>query len=197
MAGAVFADEENNPEDSATLTEELSLYTTPRSQFPCAEARPGPVEQSIAALRRSVEPYTFWCQAAGIAATGKIQEAYNVAEPIIQSSAQVVRDGQGFLKDPPAEFYPSMGVTGFSGILGLYLARGYRLRRLIFPTVLMALSASVFYPQHTMFLSKVAREQLITWSSQGQVSIESLRKKMPSISVLSRKVEKTDDSTSK
>jgi len=33
-------------------------------------------------------------------------------------------EGGEFLQNPPAGFYPRLGVIGFAGILGLFLARG-------------------------------------------------------------------------
>lgn len=33
-------------------------------------------------------------------------------------------EGYEFLQNPPAGFYPRLGVIGFAGIIGLFLARG-------------------------------------------------------------------------
>uniref|UniRef100_A0A674ARU2 MICOS complex subunit n=1 Tax=Salmo trutta TaxID=8032 RepID=A0A674ARU2_SALTR len=110
-----------------------SLYTTPELQ----------VNYGVAELRKWAEPVTDQCQVYLFLS----DEVYRTVEPTVKTYE--------FLKDPPPELYPSVGVVGFSGFLGLYLAKGSRVKRLVFPVGLMALSASMFYPQQATSLAKV------------------------------------------
>uniref|UniRef100_A0A8C7TXQ4 MICOS complex subunit n=1 Tax=Oncorhynchus mykiss TaxID=8022 RepID=A0A8C7TXQ4_ONCMY len=107
------------------------------------ESEAGPVEQGVAELRKWAEPFTDQCQVYLFLSDVCI-------EPIIWNKMGTYE----FLKDPPPDLYPRVGVVGFSGFLGLYLAKGSRVKRLVFPVGLMALSASMFYPQQAA-LAKV------------------------------------------
>ncbi|XP_076869555.1 apolipoprotein O, b isoform X1 [Brachyhypopomus gauderio] len=99
----------------------------------------------------------------------KTEEIFKTIEPGINTSMRTARETYEFLTSPPPEFYPGVGVVGFSGILGLYLAKGCRVKVLFFPAGLMALSSSLLYPQHASSLAKVVKDQLFTWSSQGHM----------------------------
>uniref|UniRef100_A0A8C7LKZ8 MICOS complex subunit n=1 Tax=Oncorhynchus kisutch TaxID=8019 RepID=A0A8C7LKZ8_ONCKI len=102
------------------------------------ESEAGPVEQGVTELRKWAEPFTDQCQVYLLLNMFLIRFQFGL-------------DTYEFLKDPPPDLYPRVGVVGF---LGLYLAKGSRVKRLVFPVGLMALSASMFYPQQAA-LAKV------------------------------------------
>ncbi|NXE92137.1 MIC26 protein, partial [Menura novaehollandiae] len=85
-------------------------------------------------------------------------------------------EGYEFLQKPPAGFYPRLGVIGFAGIIGLFLARGSKIKKLLYPAALMGIGTSMYYPQQAVAIGKVAGTQLYDWSLQGYIAVESLWK---------------------
>ncbi|NXX05833.1 MIC26 protein, partial [Larus smithsonianus] len=85
-------------------------------------------------------------------------------------------EGCEFLQNPPAGFYPRLGVIGFAGIVGLFLARGSKIKKLVYPAGLMGIGASMYYPQQAVAIAKVAGTQVYDWSLQGYIAVESLWK---------------------
>ncbi|XP_062841212.1 apolipoprotein O, b [Trichomycterus rosablanca] len=181
MSGSVFAASEDKETDPALMTDELSLYTTPQSRVHCVKPEVGSMEQGVASLRKSAEPYITWCQEKTSYTMNKAEENYKTLEPSINTSVETIRDTFEFLNDPPSEFYPCVGVLGFSAILGLYLARGGKVKRFLYPAGLMTLSASMFYPQHAASLAKAGKEQILSWGLQGQVFLDELWKGKSSV----------------
>uniref|UniRef100_A0A3B4ETX6 MICOS complex subunit n=1 Tax=Pundamilia nyererei TaxID=303518 RepID=A0A3B4ETX6_9CICH len=144
-----------------------SLYTSPEAAVAqYVEPEAGPVEQRVASLRKWAEPYTSQCQVCLLNLRWKTQEKQKI-------------NVYQFLSDPPPDLYPSVAAVGFSGFLGLYLAKGSRLKRLVFPVGLMALSASMFYPQQAATVLKVSRDSAYTWTQQGRAALETLWKNPP------------------
>uniref|UniRef100_A0A671T114 MICOS complex subunit n=1 Tax=Sinocyclocheilus anshuiensis TaxID=1608454 RepID=A0A671T114_9TELE len=175
---------------SGTVFAARSFHSdTPEPQLRYKEPEVGHVEQAAASLRKTVEPYISWCQVCCCTDSSY----YKTVEPGVNTTQSIVKDMYVFLNDPPSEFFPSVGVIGFSGILGLYLAKGSRIKRLMFPTGLMVLSTSMFYPQHAASVARTTKHYIFSWGSEGRVVLEELLRGKSSSK---DKVEKTQKTAS-
>ncbi|KFO89006.1 Apolipoprotein O, partial [Buceros rhinoceros silvestris] len=141
----------------------LSLYSSPARETKYVENPQTQLEEGVSHLRHVMEPYTAWCQVLRFYITSAL-------------CSDFFSEGCEFLQNPPAGFYPRLGVIGFAGIVGLFLARGSKVKKLVYPTGLMGISASMYYPQQAVAVAKVAGTQLYDWSLQGYIAVESLWK---------------------
>ncbi|XP_015741087.1 MICOS complex subunit MIC26 [Coturnix japonica] len=148
--------------------DELSLYSSPARETKYVENPQTQLEEGVAQLRHAMEPYTAWCQ-----------DLYAKAMPKLEKAVEHGREGCEFLQNPPAGFYPRLGVIGFAGILGLFLARGSKIKKLVYPAGFMSIGASMYYPEQAVAIAKVAGAQLYDWSLQGYIAVESLWKDNP------------------
>lgn len=159
--------------------EELSLYSVPQQNIQPVESERGQLEERVAELRLMTEPYLTWCQQTTRSAKLTVQGAYGTVKPKVDSTVQFGQNSYAYLKNPPPEFYPRAGIIGFAGILGLFLGRGSRLKRLIYPTGLMAVGASMYYPQEAVTIAKSTGDSVYDWALQAYVTVEKLFKDKP------------------
>uniref|UniRef100_A0A3Q3LH26 MICOS complex subunit n=1 Tax=Mastacembelus armatus TaxID=205130 RepID=A0A3Q3LH26_9TELE len=151
--------------DAPLNRDELSLYTAPQQKFRYVEPEAGRMEQSVATLRKLVEPYTGWCRG-----------SYDKVKPKVQSVVQCGNDAYSYLKKPPKDFYPRAGIIGFTGILGLFLARGSKIKKLVYPAALMTVSASLYYPEQAAAIAKTTSDSVYDCTVQGYAAVENMLK---------------------
>lgn len=166
-ASVLAASADDKPKTTLSV-EELSLYSVPQQNIQPVESERGQLEERVAELRLMTEPYLTWCQG-----------AYGAVKPKVDSTVQFGQNSYAYLKNPPPEFYPRAGIIGFAGILGLFLGRGSRLKRLIYPTGLMAVGASMYYPQEAVTIAKSTGDSVYDWALQAYVTVEKLFKDKP------------------
>ncbi|NWW10340.1 MIC26 protein, partial [Oreocharis arfaki] len=146
----------------------LSLYSSPARETKYVENPKTELEEGVSHLRHVMEPYTAWCQL-------KLTDSSKVKVDSALCSG-FFSEGYEFLQKPPAGFYPRLGVISFAGIIGLFLARGSKMKKLVYPAALMGIGTSMYYPQQAVAIAKVAGTQLYDWSLQGYIAVESLWK---------------------
>uniref|UniRef100_A0A8C8LQM5 MICOS complex subunit n=1 Tax=Oncorhynchus tshawytscha TaxID=74940 RepID=A0A8C8LQM5_ONCTS len=133
----------------------LSLCPVQEHMWQLLESEAGPVEQGVAELRKWAEPFTDQCQVYLFLS----DEVYRIVEPTVSTSIRTVRGEE----------------THIILILSFTCSR---VKRLVFPVGLMALSASMFYPQQAA-LAKVSWYSMYSWSQQGRDAGKTLWKDLP------------------
>ncbi|NXQ30168.1 MIC26 protein, partial [Alaudala cheleensis] len=147
----------------------LSLYSSPARETKYVENPRTELEEGVSHLRRAMEPYTAWAQVQWFV----LQLVMGQGNFFVSG---FFSEGYEFLQKPPAGFYPRLGVISFAGIIGLFLARGSKIKKLVYPVALMGFGTSMYYPQQAVDIAKVAGTQLYDWSLQGYIAVEALWK---------------------
>ncbi|XP_050998401.1 MICOS complex subunit MIC26 isoform X1 [Acomys russatus] len=145
--------------------DELSLYSVPEVQSKYVEEPRTELEEHFSQLRHNCEPYTTWCQ-----------EIYSQTKPRVERFVQWGSDNYEYLQNAPHGFFPRLGVIGFAGFVGLLLARGSKIKKLVYPPFFMGLGASIYYPQQAISFAQVSGEKLYDWGLQGYIVVEGLWK---------------------
>lgn len=162
----VFAAAGGGERGAPLSLDQLSVYAAPAQQKPQhVEPEAAQLEDSVAALRRSVEPYAEQCRV-----------TWRKIEPRVQDVCRFGNEAYVYLKDPPKELYARAGIIGFTGLLGLLLARGSRMKKLVYPAGLMALSASLYYPDKAAAFAKSTSESVYERAVHIYAAAESLVK---------------------
>lgn len=161
---AASGDGENEP-TSPLHRDQLSLYTAPQTTSRYVEPEAGQLEESVATVRKFVEPYTGWWQG-----------TYSKIKPKVQSVVRFGNDTYSFLKNPPQDFYPRAGVIAVTGVLGLFLGRGSRIKKLVYPAGLMTVSASMYYPEKAAAIAKSTGDSAYERAVQSYAAVEKLIK---------------------
>ncbi|XP_069617562.1 MICOS complex subunit MIC26 [Ranitomeya imitator] len=159
------ASETKTPPKTLLKVEELSLYSSPVPETRYVADEKTELEEGISWLRSSTSPYTKWCQ-----------DVYVKAKPKVETAIEHSKGTYEMLRDAPPGFYPRLGLIGFAGIVGLFLARGSRIKKVIYPLGFMGIGASLYYPQQAATVAKDTGTVLYDWSLQGLVTLESLWK---------------------
>ncbi|XP_014881912.1 MICOS complex subunit MIC26-like [Poecilia latipinna] len=152
-------------ETSSVNLDELSLYTAPPPPLWYEESEAGQLEEKVATVRKLAEPYAIWCQS-----------AYSKIKPKVQKVVQLGNDTYVNLQYPPKDFYPRAGVIGLAGVVGLFLARGSRIKKVLYPTGLMTLGASLYYPEQAAAIAKSAGDSVYDTAVQSYAAVEKILK---------------------
>ncbi|XP_057574590.1 MICOS complex subunit MIC27 isoform X3 [Hippopotamus amphibius kiboko] len=90
----------------------LPIYTVPPLQSKYVEEQPGHLQMGFASIRTTTGRYIGWCK-----------DVYAFVKNGIMDTVQFGKDAYVYLKNPPRDFLPKIGVITVSGLAGFISAR--------------------------------------------------------------------------
>nr|XP_023421356.1 MICOS complex subunit MIC27 isoform X4 [Cavia porcellus] len=156
--------------------EQLPIYTVPPLQSKYVEEHPGYLQMGFASIRTTTSCYIGWCKS-----------TYVLVKNGIMDTVQFGKDTYVYLKNPPRDFLPKLGVITISGLVGLVSARkGPRFKKIAYPLGLATVGATVCYPVQSVIIAKVLPHLCLTLNSW---IMGSLVQKMKTCTALEAKVD--------
>ncbi|XP_057168811.1 MICOS complex subunit MIC27 isoform X6 [Ursus arctos] len=164
----VHAAKEDEYKKQLVKPEQLPIYTAPPLRSKYVEEQPGHLQMGFASIRTTTGRYIGWCKG-----------VYVFVKNGIMDTVQFGKDAYIYLKNPPRDFLPKLGVITVSGLAGLVSARkGSRFKKIAYPLGLATLGATVCYPVQSVIIAKVTGKKAYTTSQQIYEAVKSLWTKM-------------------
>ncbi|KFV94943.1 Apolipoprotein O-like, partial [Eurypyga helias] len=160
----VYAATEKESKGQLVKPCQLPIYSPPPLKSKYIEEQPGHLQKQFSSVRQATGRYVGWWK-----------DAFVFVKNGIMDSIQFGKDAYVYLKNPPPEFLPKVGVITMSGFAGVVLARrDSRFKRIAYPLGLTALGTSVCYPAQSVVIAKVAGRKLFSASRQTYEAVRSL-----------------------
>ncbi|XP_053129723.1 MICOS complex subunit MIC27 isoform X2 [Hemicordylus capensis] len=189
---SVYAATEDNPKSHRVKAHQLPIYNAPPLESRYIDEKPGRLQSGISSVRETTSYYINGCK-----------DAYLFVKNGMISTIQFGKDAYVYLKNPPPEFLPKVGVITISGLTGLVLARkGSRFKKIAYPLGLCTLGVSLCYPVQSVVIAKVTGKKVYAASRTTYEAIASLWTKRPTAEVplvqdkITKNVSKTDHNIS-
>ncbi|NWI70321.1 MIC27 protein, partial [Todus mexicanus] len=160
----VHAAAEKEPKGQLVKPDQLPIYRPPPLKSKYVEEQPGHLQKQFSSVRQATGRYVGWCK-----------NAFLFIKNGIMDSIQFGQDAYVYLKNPPPEFLPKVGVITISGLAGIVLARkGSRFKKIAYPLGLTTLGIAVCYPAPSVVFAKVMGKKLLCASHQTYEAVRSL-----------------------
>ncbi|KAM3827591.1 MICOS complex subunit MIC27 isoform 2-T2 [Vipera latastei] len=152
---------------------QLPIYNAPPLESRYVDEKPGQLQTRISSVRKTTSCYVKGCK-----------DAYLFVKNGVTASLQFGKDAYVYLKNPPPEFLPKVGVITVSGLTGIVLARkGSRFKKIAYPVCLGSLGISLCYPAQSVIVAKVTGSKVYAASHKMYTVVGSLWTKKPSTEV--------------
>ncbi|XP_053436254.1 MICOS complex subunit MIC27 isoform X2 [Nycticebus coucang] len=162
---SVYVAREEESKKELLKLEQLPIYTAPPLLCKYVEDQPGRLQMGFASIRNTTSHYVGWCKG-----------VYVFVKNGIMATMQFGRDAYVYLKNPPQNFLPKMGVITVFGLVGLLSSRkGSKYKKITYTLGLTALGATVCYPVQSVIIAKVTGIRAYATSHQIYEAVKSLR----------------------
>ncbi|NXJ07000.1 MIC27 protein, partial [Odontophorus gujanensis] len=161
---AVYAATEKESKSQLLKPNQLPIYCSPPLKSRYIEEQPGRLQKQFSSVRQTTGHYIGWCK-----------DAFIFIKCGIMDSIQFGKDAYAYLKNPPPEFLPRVGIITISGLAGAVLARkDSRFKKIAYPLGLTTLGVSVCYPAQAVVIAKITGKKVFSASHQMYEAVRSL-----------------------